>query len=100
MVKHIILWKLKDELTPDEKEKVMQDIKVNLEDLVGKIDGLCKMNIRTTKLPSSSADLMMDSEFTDKAALKNYQTNPNHVYVADNFVRPNVAVRQSMDFEI
>ena len=100
MVKHIILWKLKEELTAQEKENAKQSIKTNLEGLVGKIEGLEKMEIRIDKLESSSADLMMDSEFTSEAALKAYQINPYHVDVAENIVRPNVSVRLSMDFEL
>ena len=38
MVKHIILWQLKDELT--QKENIKKQIKSGLEDLKGKIDGL------------------------------------------------------------
>lgn len=100
MVKHIILWKLKKDLTEDEQIKIKNDIKTNLEALVDKIDGLEKMEIRIEKLPSSSADIMMDSEFESNEALEAYQNNPEHVFVADNFVRPNVAHRFSMDYEV
>lgn len=37
MVKHIILWKLKETIPPEEKEAVKRDIKVHLESLDGKI---------------------------------------------------------------
>ena len=37
MVKHIILWRLKEELTAAEKERVKQDIKTGLEGLAGRI---------------------------------------------------------------
>ena len=47
MVKHIILWKLSDELSSEEKESVKAGIKAGLESLVGKVPGLieCKVNI-------------------------------------------------------
>ena len=35
MVKHIILWKLNDELSTEQKKAVKTDIKKNLEALVG-----------------------------------------------------------------
>ena len=97
MVKHVIIWKLKE--TVENKEETKQNIKVALEGLVGKIDGLEKMCILTEKLPSSSGDLMMDSLFTDKEALKTYQKHPLHLEVANGLVRPNVEVRLSFDFE-
>jgi len=56
------------------------------------------MNIRIEYLPSSSADIMMDSEFENEYALKAYQTHPKHQHVANTYVRPNVETRLSMDF--
>lgn len=97
MVKHVIIWKLKEDVT--NKEETMQNIKNALEGLAGKIEGLEKMCILTEKLPSSSGDLMMDSVFTDNEALKNYQNNPLHQEIANGLVRPNVEVRLSFDFE-
>lgn len=98
MVKHIILWKLKETLTEEQKVHAKKDIKKNLEALEGQIDGLLKMNIRIEYLSSSSADIMMDSEFENEDALKAYQTNPKHQHVANTYVRPNVETRLSMDF--
>ena len=98
MVKHMIIWKLKEEIV--DKNKVASDIKVALEGLEGKIDGLIKMNILTEKLESSSGDIMMDSTFRDEKALKEYQKNPMHVEIANGLVRPNVKLRLSFYFEI
>ena len=36
MVKHVILWKLKDELASDEKRAIMEKIKYEIENLEGK----------------------------------------------------------------
>lgn len=98
MVKHVIIWKLKE--TVADKEETKQRIKAALEGLVGKIDGLEKMSILIDKLPSSSGDLMMDSLFADNEALKAYQKLPLHLEVANGLVRPNVDVRLSFDFEV
>ena len=61
MVKHIILWQLKDELSEEEKIKVKADIKSGLEGLAGKIPGLLEIHVETEGLASSNADLMLDS---------------------------------------
>ena len=37
MVKHIILWQLRDKLSTEEKENIKKEIKTGLEALVGKI---------------------------------------------------------------
>lgn len=98
MVKHVILWKLKETLTNEEKEKVLADIKEHLEGLVGVVPGLRQMNIIIDKLESSSADVMMDSAFESEVALQGYQTHPEHVKVADTYVRPFVELRMCMDY--
>lgn len=100
MVRHIIVWTLKDTFSEEEKIQVKQGIKEGLEGLLGKIPGLLEIHVYTEGLASSTADLMLDSSFTDEAAYKGYKTHPAHVAVADGKVRPNVAVRLCMDFEV
>lgn len=100
MVKHIILWTLKEELSAEEKVSVKAEIKAGLEGLAGKIPGLLEIKVYTEGLPSSNADLMLDSSFVDEAALKGYAVHPEHVAVADRKVRPFTAVRSCLDFEV
>ena len=97
MVKHIIVWKLKDEI--EDKQGRKEEIKKQLEGLTGKIDGLVEMKILIDGLPSSAGDLMMDSTFESNEALKGYQKNPLHVAVADGIVRPSMQARLSFDYE-
>ncbi|MBR6058317.1 MAG: Dabb family protein [Victivallales bacterium] len=99
MVKHIILWKLKDELSADEKINVKAGIKSGLEGLKGIIPGLEAIVVRTEGLASSNADVMLDSTFADEAALKGYAVHPAHVEVANTKVRPFVQTRLCMDYE-
>jgi hypothetical protein len=97
MVKHIILWKLKGDLSAPETVKT--GIKAGLEGLQGVIPGLVEIKVQTQGLPSSNADVMLDSTFVDEAALKAYATHPAHVEVADRDVRPYTEVRLCLDFE-
>lgn len=99
MVKHIILWTLREDLPPAEKAEVKAGIKAGLEGLAGKIPGLLEIRVHTEGLPSSNADLMLDSSFVDEAALKAYAIHPDHVAVADGKVRPYTAVRSCLDYE-
>lgn len=100
MVKHIILWTLKDEFSDNEKNEIKKGIKEGLEGLAGKIPGLVEIKVQTEKLESSNADLMLDSTFEDEASLKVYATHPEHVAVADGKVRPYTSSRTCLDFEI
>lgn len=100
MTKHIILWTLKDELSAEEKAAVKAGIKEGLESLAGKIPGLVDIHVQTDCLPSSNADLMLDSTFTDEAALKAYAVHPAHVAVADGKVRPYTKLRSCLDFTV
>ena len=97
MVKHIILWKLKEEYNND---AVKADIKNGLESLMGKIPGLIQISVQIESLPSSNADVMLYSAFEDENSLKAYSVHPEHVYVADKFVRPFTETRMCLDFEV
>lgn len=100
MVKHIILWKLKEELSLEEKAEVKAGIKAGLEGLAGRIPGLMEIRVYTEGLSGSNMDLMLDSSFADQASLKGYAVHPEHVAVAEAKVRPYTAVRSCMDFEL
>ncbi len=100
MVKHIILWQLKDEYSEEQKAQIRADIKEGLEGLAGKVPGLVEIHVRTEYLPSSNADVMLDTTLTDEAALKGYAVHPAHVAVADSKVRPFTKARVCMDYEI
>ena len=100
MVKHIILWTLKDELSAEEKENVKQGIKEGLEGLKGVVPGIVDIHVNIHGLGSSNADLMLDSTFEDEAALKKYAVHPAHVAVANGKVRPFTKIRSCLDFEM
>lgn len=100
MVKHVILWQLKDELSDREKAEVKEGIKSGLESLKGKIPGLIEIKVEIDPLGSSNADVMLDSAFESEEALKGYAVHPEHVAVADGKVRPYTKARVCMDFEV
>ena len=100
MVRHVIVWTLKDEYSDSEKEQIKAGIKEGLEGLQGKIPGLVEIKVNNDKLASSSGDAMLDSLFENEEALKNYSSNPLHVEVANTKVRPYVKIRSSFDYEV
>lgn len=100
MVKHVILWQLKDELSDTEKAAVKAGIKEGLEGLAGQIPGLVDIRVNIDALPSSNADLMLDTTFETAEALKGYSTHPDHVAVANSKVRPYYKNRVCLDYEV
>ena len=97
MVKHIILWKLKNDCNT---EKIKADIKLGLEGLKDIIPGLIEIKVQTECLESSNVDLMLYSVFQDQEALKGYAVHPKHVEVADTKVRPFTEIRSCIDYEV
>lgn len=98
MIKHIILWKLKEEIA--DKASVKAGIKSGLEGLRGVVPGLVDIVVRTEGLASSNADLMLDSTFESEDPLKGYAQHPAHVDVANTKVRPFTETRLCLDFEV
>ena len=99
MVRHLILWKLKESLTADEKHTVLLDMKEHLEGLVGRVPGLVSLKIVINEMESSNADVMLDSVLESEDALKGYQSHPDHVAVANTYVRPFTDVRMCLDYK-
>ena len=86
MVKHIILWQLKDEYSDAEKADIKAGIKAGLEGLAGQIPGLVEVHVNIN--------------FESAEALKGYSKHPAHVAVADSKVRPYYKSRVCLDYEV
>lgn len=98
MVKHVILWQLKDDVA--DKAAVKAGIKVGLEGLKGVVPGLLEVVVRTEGLASSNADVMLDTTLESEEALKGYAVHPAHVQVANEKVRPFTKTRLCLDYRI
>lgn len=96
MVKHIIIWNLKEEYNTDEIKK---GIKNGLEELLGAVPGLTEIKVETNPLASSNGDVLLYSVFENEEALKGYAIHPEHVKVADTLVRPYTKSRACFDYE-
>ena len=100
MVKHVILWKLDETKTVEEKEEIKKNMERELEGLVGSVPGLLEMKINIHPLATSNADVMLDALLESEEALKGYAVHPAHVAVADTYVRPFTVSRTCMDYEV
>lgn len=101
MVKHIILWRLRSDLSETEKREKALAIKKGLEGLKGQVPGLVDIHVQIDgRLQTSNADIMLDSTLDSFDSLKGYAVHPAHVAVADGVVRPNTELRTCLDYEI
>ena len=101
MVKHNILWTLKDSLSEEEKIQIKKSIKEGLESLQGVVPGLTDIKVQIDgRLSSSNADLMLECTLESEEALKGYAVHPAHVAIANSRVRPFTAIRSCLDFTI
>lgn len=101
MVKHIILWKLRSDLSAADKQQAAEAIKKGLEGLKGQVPGLVDIHVQIDgRLETSNADIMLDSTLESFEALKGYAAHPAHLAVANGVVRPHTEVRTCLDFEL
>ena len=101
MVKHIILWTLKDSLSEEEKIQIKKSIKEGLESLQGVVPGLTDIKVQIDgRLASSNADLMLECTLESEEALKGYAVHPAHVAISNSRVRPFTAIRSCLVFTI
>jgi hypothetical protein len=79
MIKHLVMWKLKDFANGNSKEENAAKIKLMLEDLNGKIPGLIKLEVGIDfSNTENSSDIILYSEFKSKEDLNAYQIHPEH----------------------
>lgn len=79
MVKHIVLFKLKDELSVDEKLAVMNEFKEAIEALPAKISVIRKIEVGLNINPDETWNMALYSEFDTMDDVRLYATHPDHV---------------------
>ena len=93
MVKHIVLYTLKEEVNKDEAVALIASV---LEPLVGKIDGLLHVEVRQT---FAGADFALYTELESKEAMAAYAVHPLHEEAKSHFFHL-LASRVAADYEI
>jgi len=79
MVKHIVLYTLKEEVNKEEAVKLIASV---LEPLVGVIPGLTHMEVRQAY---QGLDYALYSEFESREALDAYASHPAHQAAKEHF---------------
>lgn len=99
MIKHIVMWKLKDEAAGATKQENALKLKDSLESLTDKIPSLIAAEVGINFNPSDAAyDVVLYSEFEDHEGLNAYQSHPEHVKIVD-FVGEIRTDRAVVDYE-
>ncbi len=99
MVRHVIIWDLRDELDEMQRAEAKKRIKASLESLAGVIKGAKEIKVYTDMLDTSDGDIMLDSLFENKAALAYYADHPEHIKVKE-YIGTVVKQRKCADLEI
>ena len=82
MVKHIVMFKLKETLSAEEKLVVMNDFKAAIEALPAKIDVIRKVFVGLNINEAEQWDICLESEFDTLDDVKAYAVHPDHVAAA------------------
>ena len=98
MVHHIVMWNFKPEIEEGQKENLKKAMEENLCALVGKVPGLLTVEFVSNPISSSSHDIALVTTLEKAEDIAVYATHPEHVRVADTYVRPYVSNRACLDY--
>lgn len=90
-VRHIVMWRLRGD-TPTERADARAKVKAAFEGLRGRIEGLTHIEIGADVSGVDYAcDVVLVSEFADRAALEAYGSHPEHLRVRQELADLRVA---------
>jgi hypothetical protein len=100
MVKHIVFWRLRADLSSEERELALQRIKRGFEALPGRIPGLLSIEIGADfgRGPDAS-DIVLYSEFESREAVAGYDTHAEHLKLVP-MVRDVRTEKRVVDYEV
>lgn len=98
MVKHLVLFKLKDEVPAAQKEAVMLAFKQAIEALPAKISVIRKIEVGLNMNPGEVWNIALYSEFDTLDDVKFYAAHPDHV-AAGKLLAEVMESRACVDYE-
>ena len=100
MLKHIVMWKLKEHAEGADRATNAAKVKALLDACKDIVPGMHAFDVALAQPGlEATCDVVLYSEFTDRAALDAYQEHPQHVALKP-FVGAVREARQCMDYEI
>ena len=99
MIKHIVLFKMRDDIDVQEKASELAVIKTELENLMGRVPSLRFMEVGLNCNKAEKYELALVSTFDDLEGLEAYAVHPEHVAVGKK-IRAMLDMRACTDYEI
>jgi hypothetical protein len=100
MLKHIVMWQLKEHALGADKAANALKMKSLLDGCADIVPGILKLETAIANAGlEATCDIVLYSEFVSKSALEAYQEHPLHVEIKE-FISAVRQARQCMDFEI
>lgn len=99
MIKHIVLFKMRDDIDVQEKASELAVIKTELENLMGRVPSLRSMEVGLNCNKAEKYELALVSTFDDLEGLEAYAVHPEHVAVGKK-IRAMLDMRACTDYEI
>ncbi|MFP4697203.1 MAG: Dabb family protein [Eubacteriales bacterium] len=101
MIRHIVMFKFKEEVEGMKKTEIIEKAKIMIEELEKKIESIrfLKVGINSKEANQDNFDLVLVSDFDTMEDLNNYQVHPDHQIVVA-FIKKVVESRACVDFEI
>ena len=100
MVHHIVMWNFKPEVEEEKKAAIQAEMAKHLEGLVGKVPGLLTAKFVVAPLSTSTHEMALVTTLEKAEDVAVYGSHPDHVAVADTYVRPYVCDRACLDYEV
>lgn len=100
MIKHIVVWRLRDEALGAGKAENLERAKAAIEALRDLVPSVRHLEVGIDiGAAHDSWDIVIYSEFDDRAGLDAYQVHPEHVKVAE-LVGELRELRAAIDYEV
>lgn len=99
MIRHIVMFKLKEFETLADKQAKMQEIKTGLEALIKKIEVLRMIRVDFNCNPAETWDLILTTELDTLEDVSTYANHPEHVAVSKSLIGPVKADRACVDYQ-
>jgi hypothetical protein len=103
MIKHIVLWKLKNEVNGKSRLENALRLKQELESLNGIIPGMLLLevgvNIQDSESGGDDSDVTLYSEFKNIESLENYYLHPKHTKIKP-FAKSIRSERRVINYEV
>ena len=100
MIKHIVMFRLKESAMGRSKNENLQELKILLESLQENIPVVKCLEVGINMGKSASAsDIALYSEFDDIKALEDYRIHPEHVKIVE-FIDKVCSERRVADYDV